>query len=55
VGESLGGSLAGDNGEAEAEGQPPLPAFPRLLKPRKLFEKAFENASLNGLGVLARI
>jgi len=37
--------MTGDNGEGEAEGQPPLPAFPRLLKPRKPLEKAFENLS----------
>jgi hypothetical protein len=39
VGESLRGSLAGDNGEAEAEGQPPLSAFPRLLKPGSSLKK----------------
>jgi hypothetical protein len=38
--------MTGDNGEAEAEGQPPLPAFPRLLKSRKPLEKPFENVSL---------
>jgi hypothetical protein len=46
--------MTGDNGEAGAEGQPPLPAFPRLLKPWKLLEKAFENASLNAFETLAR-
>jgi len=30
--------MTGDNGEAEAEGQPPLPAFPRLLKLGRAFE-----------------
>jgi hypothetical protein len=29
--------MTGDNGEAEAGGQPPLPVFPRLLN-----QKAFE-------------
>jgi hypothetical protein len=46
--------MIGDNGEAGAEGQPPLRAFPRLLKPGRLSAKAFENASLNAFKVLAR-
>jgi hypothetical protein len=34
--------MTGDNGEAGAGGQPPLPAFPRLFRPKAFQFNAFE-------------
>jgi hypothetical protein len=42
--------MTGDNGEAGAEGQPPLPAFPRLLKSERLLK--FERRSAKALKTL---